>query len=98
MGESKMTDILKQIDEYVAATMESLNPSQIATLQVMLFGGYRGERDNILVELLKTKGESEIAHSDLTESYTYKFEKETADYSRIKPEFFRAARKLLLEE
>ncbi len=87
-----MSDILKQIDEYVAATMESLSSSQIATLRALLFAGYRGERDNILLELLKTKGESEIVHSDLTESYTYKFEKETADYSRIKPEFFRAVR------
>ena len=98
MGNGEMTEILKQIDEYVAATMESLSSSQVATLRGLLFAGYRGERDNILLELLKTKGEIEITHSALTESYTYKFEKETADYSRIKPEFFRAARKQLLEE
>jgi hypothetical protein len=90
-----MTDILERIDEYVAATIKSLRPSQIATLRALLFAGYRGERDYILLELLKAKGESEIAHSDLTETYTYKFEKETAKYSRIKPEFFRAVRRHL---
>lgn len=90
-----MTDIMEQIDEYVAAAIESLSASQAATLRALLFAGYRGERDPILLELLKTMGENEISHSDLTESYTYAFENETAQYSRIKPEFFRAVRKRL---
>lgn len=92
MGDSEVTDILEQIDGYVAEKIKDLSPSQIATLRALLFAGYRGERDYVLLELLKAKGESKIAHSDLTETYTYKFEKETAKYSRIKPEFFRAVR------
>jgi hypothetical protein len=90
-----MTDILEQIDEYVPEKIKSLNESQLATLRALLFAGYRGERDYILLELLKNRGESEITHSELTESYSYSFEKETAQYSRIKPEFFRAVRKHL---
>jgi hypothetical protein len=93
-----MTDILEQIDEYVSGKIKNLSREQKATLRALLFAGYRGERDYILLELLKAKGVSEIAHSDLTESYTYKFDKETADYSRIKPEFFRAVRKRLFTE
>ncbi len=92
-----MTEILEQIDVYVAETLKSLSPSQTATLTAMLFAGYRGERDYILLELLKARGEREIAHSDLTETYTYNLEKETADYSRIRPEFYRSVRKHLME-
>jgi hypothetical protein len=92
-----MTEILEQIDGYVVQTLKSLSPSQIATLKALLLAGYRGERDSILLELLKLRGESEISHSDLTESYTYNLEKETADYSRIRPEFYRSVRKHLTE-
>jgi hypothetical protein len=90
-----MTDMLEQIDEYVAAKLKDLSASQLATLGALLFAGYRGERDHVLLELLKSRGENEITHSELTESYSYSFEKETAQYSRIKPEFFRAVRKQL---
>lgn len=90
-----MTDIMEQIDEYVAATIEGLSVSQLATLRALLFAGYRGERDFVLVQLLKTMKTDKIAHSELTESYTYNFENETAWYSRIKPEFFRIVRKRL---
>ena len=92
-----MTEILEQIDGYVVQTLESLSPSQIATLKALLLAGYRGERGHILLELLKARDESEISHSDLTESYTYNLEKEIVDYSRIKPEFYRAVRKHLME-
>jgi hypothetical protein len=92
-----MTEILEQIDGYVAETLKSLSPSQKTTLKALLLAGYRGERDSILLELLKSRGESEISHSDLTENYTYNLEKETADYSRIKPEFYRSVRKQLME-
>ncbi|MBU2559886.1 hypothetical protein KKA03_03235 [archaeon] len=90
-----MTDILQQIDEYVAATIKALSPEQAKTLKALLLAGYRGERDYILLELLKHEGASAIAHSGLTESFIYKFEHETADYSRIKPEFYRSVRKHL---
>jgi hypothetical protein len=97
MGESEMTDIIQQIDEYVDATIKTLSSEQVKTLKALLLAGYRGERDYVLLELLKHIGESAIAHSDITESYTYKFENETADYSRIKPEFYRSVRKHLAE-
>lgn len=90
-----MKDMMEQIDEYVATRLKSLSSSQLATLRALLFAGYRGERDYVLLELLKTTEADEIAHSELTESYTYSFENETAQYSRIKPEFFRAVRKQL---
>ena len=92
-----MTEILEQIDGYVNETLKSLSTSQIATLKSLLLAGYRGERDHILLELLKAMGEDKISHSALTESYTYNLEKETADYSRIKPEFYRSVRKHLME-
>lgn len=95
MGESEMSDILEDIDRYVASTIDSLSPSQHTTLRALLFGGYRGERDFVLMQLLKTMGEGKISHSDLTESYACAFENETAQYSRIRPEFFRAVRKHL---
>jgi hypothetical protein len=97
MGESEMTDILLEIDEYVAATIKTLSQEQVKTLRGLLFAGYRGEREYVLLELLKCQGESAISHSDLTESYTYAFENETAQYSRIKPEFYRSVRKHLTE-
>lgn len=97
MGESKVTDILLEIDEYVASTIKTLSPQQVKTLRALLYAGYRGEREYVLLELLKCQGESAIAHSDLTESYTYKFENDKADYGRIKPEFYRSVRKHLSE-
>jgi hypothetical protein len=93
-----MTDILAQIDEYVENAIKGFNPSQIATLKALLFVGYRGERDYILLELLKGSGEEEIAHSDLTESYTYTSENATTNYARIKPEFFRSVRKHIFKK
>ena len=93
-----MTDILKKLDDYVADAIKDLNPSQLATLKALLFVGYRGERDYVLLELLKGSGETEIAQSDLTESYTYKSENETTNYARIKPEFFRSVRKHIFKK
>lgn len=92
-----MSEILEQIDGYVAETIKTLRPEQNATLKALLLAGYRGERDYILLELLKARGEDKISHSALTETYTYNLEKETADYSRIKPEFYRSVRKHLME-
>lgn len=90
-----MKDMADQIEEYVATKIKSLSPSQLATLRALLYAGYKGERDYVLLELLKTMGSDEITHSELTESFVYSFENETAQYIRIKPEFFRAVRKHL---
>jgi hypothetical protein len=90
-----MKDMAGQIEEFVATKIKSLSPSQLATLKALLFAGYKGERDYVLLKLLETMGENKIAHSELTETFVYSFENETAQYSRIKPEFYRAVRKHL---
>ncbi len=93
-----MKDMMREINEYVATELESLGPSQLTTMKALLFAGYKGERDYVLLELLKTMGADEIAHSELTETFVYSFEGETAQYVRIKPEFFRGVRKQLFEK
>jgi hypothetical protein len=94
MGE---VEIMREIEEHVARVLESLSPSQKATLKALLFAGFRGERESLLLELLATMGEEEISPSELTETFTYSFEDEAVQYHRIKPEFYRAVRKRLLE-
>ncbi len=93
-----MNDMIREINEYVAAELKSSGPSQLTTLKALLFAGYKGERDYVLLELLKTMGVDEIAYSELTETFVYSFEGETAQYVRIRPEFFRAVRKQLFEK
>jgi hypothetical protein len=91
-------EIIKKIEDYVAATIDTLNSSQKKTLEALIFSGYRGEREEVLLRLLKSMGESKISQSELVESFTYTFEGDAVKYWRIKPEFYRAVRKLLAEK
>ncbi|MEE8167839.1 MAG: hypothetical protein V3T58_03070 [Candidatus Hydrothermarchaeales archaeon] len=91
--------IIEEIEGYVKREIAKLSQSQLATLKALLFSGYKGERDYVLKELLKNMGREGISPSALTESFTSSFEGdvEEARYYRIKPEFYRAVRKELLE-
>jgi|Deesub1362A_J573_1020465.scaffolds.fasta_scaffold00115_36 hypothetical protein len=89
--------MIEEIEKYVARIFENLSPSQKATLKALMFSGFKGERDHILLELLKEMGEDKISHSELTESFTCSFEGVLVNYSRIKPEYYRAVRKLLMK-
>ncbi|MFQ5887805.1 MAG: hypothetical protein ACE5HY_03820 [Candidatus Hydrothermarchaeales archaeon] len=93
-----MSEIIKYIDEYVKNRINELNSSQVTTLKALVLAGYKGERNYVLEDFLKSMGEEGISFCDLIESFEYSFEDETAVYTRIKPEFFRATRKHLFEK
>ena len=92
-----MSEIIDDIEEHVKKQIRELNDSQITTLKALTIAGYKGERNYVLEELLKSMGEEGISNCDLVESFEYSYENETAIYTRIKPEFFRAVRKFLFE-
>jgi hypothetical protein len=85
--------MLDEIEKFVGAEIKKLDKAQLETLKALLYGGYKGERDYVLEELLEGK----IEHSPLTESFEYTFEDERVRYSRIKPEYYRAVRKMLFK-
>jgi hypothetical protein len=88
-----MNDILNEIEIYVKKEITKMSPSQLQTLKALLFSGYKGEREIVLQELLRTMGEKGIHASQLTESFVSVFESSQATYWRIRPEFFRTVRK-----
>jgi hypothetical protein len=91
-----MTNILREIDAYVKGEMEKMNHNQLGTLRALLFSGYKGEREEVLIELLKKLGEEDVSQSSLIEYFASSLEDKTLiTYWRIKPEFFRAVRKNL---
>jgi len=90
--------MLDRIGAWVEEKMEGMSEAQLTTLKALLFAGYKGERDYVLTELLKALGGREIAHSELTEEFTYVADGKEVRYLRIIPEFYRAVRKRLLEE
>ncbi len=94
MEESKVS-ILEDIDRYVEKTLAALSEEQKSTLRVLLLSGYKGERDYVVVDLLKRMGLKGIAEGDLVESFVSSYEGDKARYYRIKPEFFRSVRKQL---
>ncbi|MFQ5800143.1 MAG: hypothetical protein ACE5HH_00285 [Candidatus Hydrothermarchaeales archaeon] len=93
-----MTNVMDEIEEHVGKEMEAMTPSQIKTLKALLFSGYKGERELVLLELLRTMKEEKITSSSLVESFASTFEEDSATYWRIKPEFFRAVRKELFKK
>lgn len=94
-----MNDIIKEIEGYVEGEAEVMSTSQKTTLKALLYSGYKGEREHVLIELLKTMGEEEISPSPLVESFTSSFKDEpSVVYWRIKPEFYRAVRNKLFKE
>ncbi len=91
-----MKDPLNEIEAYVKSELKTMTKSQIQTLRALLLSGYRGERETLLVELLKTMDEDKITSSTVIESFISTFENKTSvKYWRIKPEFYRSVRKLL---
>ena len=88
-----MSDIERKINEFVALELKKISTKEIKTLQALLIAGYKGEREEILLGLLKLMEIDEVSPSSLTESFKSSFEDGTeARYWRIKPEFYRAVR------
>ncbi|RMF89892.1 MAG: hypothetical protein D6733_05300 [Methanobacteriota archaeon] len=93
-----MRDPIGEINGYVREEIEALSTSQRKTLRALLYAGYKGEREEVLMGLLRLMGEDRISPSSLTESFVSSFEEEPeVVYWRIKPEFYRAVRKRLTE-
>ena len=94
-----MKDMIQEIEAYVKRELGSMSPHQINTLKALLYSGYKGEREAVLLELLKTMGEERITSSPLAESFTSVFEGGAkAIYWRIKPEFYRAVRNHIFQK
>jgi hypothetical protein len=93
-----MSKILDEIESYVKEEIKRMSPSQVQTLKALLFSGYKGEREIVLRELLKTMGEKSIQASPLTESFVSIFEGSQAIYWRITPEFYRTVRKEIFKD
>jgi hypothetical protein len=70
MEESSMKDPLNEIELYVSSELKTMTKSQIQTLRTLLLSGYKGERETLLVALLKTMDEDKITTSTLIESFT----------------------------
>ena len=89
--------MLDEMDAWVEGKLKEMDEAQLTTLKALLFAGYRGERDYVLLELLKAMGEEKITPSELTEEFTYVEQGREVRYLRILPEFYRAVRKRLME-
>jgi hypothetical protein len=93
-----MNEILDEIKDYVKGEIESMSKSELNTLRALLYSGYKGEREQVLLKLLRMLGENRISPCSLIESFKTTFEDgKTIRYWRIKPELFRATRELLLK-
>jgi hypothetical protein len=92
-----MSDITEKIEVYVSEEIKAMTPSQIQTLKALIFSGYKGEREHVLLELLKSRGGGRVSPSPLVESFVSAFEDGSATYWRIKPEFFRTVRRQLIK-
>ncbi len=90
--------MLEDIEKWVGKKLEGMSKAQLTTLKALLFAGYKGEREHVLIELLGALGEDKIAPSELMEEFTYIEQGKEVRYLRIIPEFYRAVRKSLMEE
>lgn len=88
---------IKEIEAHVKKVIETLEHSQVITLKALCFCGFKGERNSVLLELVKILGGKEISHSELTETFTYTFKDKAIKYSRIKPEYYRCVRKQIFK-
>lgn len=94
-------DFTEEIRRYVRREIRKLNKNQRLTLRALLFAGYKGEREQLILELLKFYGLSKVENSSLIETFTLHEEtkeskSEKIRYYRIKPEYYRAVREILL--
>lgn len=96
MEDRKVEDVLEYIERFVVKQIEVMSASQKATLKALLYSGYKGEREYVLLELLQSMGEKSVSESPLIESFTSTFTDGEEIYWRIRPEFYRALRKRLL--
>ena len=98
MGGGCLSDIESQISAYVGKELKQLSTNELKTIHALLYSGYKGEREEVLLGLLKLMELDEVFPSSLTESFKSSFEDGTeAVYWRIKPEFYRAVRHQLKE-
>jgi|GEM_PF-2366605 len=87
--------MIDEIEKYVKNEFRKLTKKQKATLEALLFAGYKGEREQVLVKLLKLMKINKIEESTLIESFILANKTEKVKYYRIKPEYYRSVRKLL---
>lgn len=92
-------DFTEEIKKHVKREIKKLGKKQKLTLKALLFAGYKGEREELIIELLKLYGLRKIESSSLIEAFTMQEESgKKIKYYRIKPEYYRAVREILLEE
>ncbi len=97
MEKRAVDEVLRSVERFVAGQMDAMSASQRATLKALIYSGYKGEREYVLLELLRSAGERSVSESPLIESFTSTFTDEKAIYWRIKPEFYRSVREALFE-
>jgi len=90
--------MIDEIEKHVKRELKKLTKKQKATLEALLFAGYKGEREAVMLKLLKLMNINKIEESTLTESFTMESKKEKVKYCRIKPEYYRSVRKMLVGE
>jgi len=97
MGEDSAEKLMAEIQRWVEKRLKDLDAHQLNTLKALVYAGYKGEREKLLIELLRALGEREISESPFVESFTSIFEDGAEErYWRIKPEFYRVVRRELL--
>jgi hypothetical protein len=94
----EVKEIISAIQNHVEQEIKASKSSQIKTLKALIFSGYKGEREAVLLELLKTMGEDNLSPSPLIESFQSTFEDDkSVRYWRIKPEFYREVRRKIFQ-
>jgi len=92
-------DFTEEIKKHVKREIKRLGKKQKLTLKALLFAGYKGEQEELLLELLKLYGLRKPESSSLIETFTMQEEGgRKIKYYRIKPEYYRAVREILLGE
>ena len=92
-------DFTEEIKKHVKKEIKKLGKKQKLTLKALLFAGYKGEREELILELLNLHGIKKPESSPLTESFILQEESgKKVKYYRIKPEYYRAVREFLLKE